>query len=181
MNLTYNMALGTQMMGVLLVVAGTVAGHLLRKQEAATLRSQKQSLQAVAERARDHLEDPNAPRWITKGLEKDIKNFLRAHPPVIMHFGALKNQREAVTFALSLQKVCYGEGWSSSFQIIDPIPGAPVPVNVWITGEPDYREAFAHILRIHGIKVEHVGASLDGWSYGYDDAGLGVYVGLKGS
>ena len=45
-----------------------------------------------------------------------------------------------------------------------------------ITGDSEYREAFAHLLRMHGIKVEHVGATLDGWSYGYDDAGLGVYV-----
>src|SRR5687768_16798324 len=61
MNLTYNMALGAQMMGVLLVVAGMVAGHLLKKQETTTLRSQQQNLEAAAKRARDHLDDPNAP------------------------------------------------------------------------------------------------------------------------
>ena len=181
MNLPYNVAVAAQLLGVLLIMGGMVAAHYLNGREQTVLKTEQKVLRAEAERARDHLEDPNAPRWITKGLERDLKNFLRAHPPVIMHFGALKNQRETVTFALALQKLCFDEGWSSSFQIIDPISGAPVPVNVWITGEADYREAFAHILRMHGIKVEYVGATLDGWSYGYDDAGLGVYVGVKGA
>jgi hypothetical protein len=177
----YNIALAVQLLGLLLVMGGMVAVQYFRGKEEAVLRTEQKVLRAEAERARDHLQDPNAPRWVTKGLERDLKIFLRAHPPVIMHFGALKNQRETVTFALALQKVCYKESWSSSFQIIDPIAGVPVPVNVWITGDAYYREAFAHILRTHGIKVEYVGATLDGWSYGYDDAGLGVYVGLKKS
>jgi hypothetical protein len=178
---SYNIALAVQLLGLLLVMAGMAAVQYFKGKEEAVLRTEQKVLRAEAERARDHLADPNAPRWVTKGLERDLKIFLRAHPPVIMHYGALKNHRESVTFALALQKVCYKEGWSSSFQIIDPVAGVPVPVNVWITGDADYREAFAHILRVHGIRVEYVGAALDGWSYGYDDAGLGVYVGVKKS
>jgi hypothetical protein len=175
----YNLAVAMQLLGLLLVMVGMVAMHYLKGKEDAVVRTQQKVLRAEVERARVHLEDPNAPRWVAKGLERDLKTFLRAHPPVILHFGSLKNHRETVTFALALQKACYAEGWSSSFQIIDPVAGVPVPVNVWITGDADYREAFAHILRTHGIKVEYVGATLDGWSYGYDDAGLGVYVGVK--
>lgn len=107
MNFTYSIAVAAQLLGLALIMAGMVTVHYLKGKEEALLRTEQKVLRAEAERARDHLEDPNAPRWITKGLERDLKLFLRAHPPVIMHFGALKNQRETVTFALALQKLCY--------------------------------------------------------------------------